>query len=312
MNCTQCQKYLGAYADGELGVEKNLEVLDHLKMCPACVKRVASIQEMKVALQRVLPSDSAPPSLATSILSGLDDAENTHAAGEPALSLTDQGDSGDGWSDDRSLPAQPVRRLRFPIRAVIGLAAVLVIMVGIRDVVFGPGGGTAMAATVVFEEATERHRTCSMLGDVPSSFPSDREEAACCMRRKLNLRVVAPDLSKYGYEFVGADTCGLAQRDGAHLVYRHTGRPSRLSLFFVERFETKQKSVGESTVIDGQHCPSNKGRGTSLLLWQDEGQSCIACACGGVEVALLAEIAKVVNGCDQRAAANDNCTCPQE
>ncbi|MCC7314685.1 MAG: zf-HC2 domain-containing protein, partial [Planctomycetes bacterium] len=36
MNCKSVQKFLHAFADGQLGVRANCEVLDHLKMCPSC------------------------------------------------------------------------------------------------------------------------------------------------------------------------------------------------------------------------------------------------------------------------------------
>lgn len=328
MNCMQFQKYVGAYADGELGVEKNLEALDHLKMCPSCVKRVTSIQNLKAALKRAIPVDEAPASLLGRIQQSLsepgltfDDAANdnvTALSGDsPDVPATGANVSrpSEGRSAYAGAPREQSRpgRLRFPVNVALGLAAVLVLAVGIRDFWFGPSGSgnSAMAATMVFNEATRRHQSCSSIGKDPSQWPGDPETAACCLRRRVRLRVVAPDLSSYGYQFIGADTCGLADHRGAHLVYRHVDRPSRLSLFFVERFPDVKGDEAESAFLGDQACLFKKGP-ASTVLWQESDQSCVACACGGVEKEILTQIAQVVRNADRDVSTKTDCSCPEE
>ena len=52
MNCNQSRKYLFAFADGQLSVQANCEVLDHLKMCTACSRIVDEHQAVREALRR--------------------------------------------------------------------------------------------------------------------------------------------------------------------------------------------------------------------------------------------------------------------
>lgn len=47
MNCRNVKKFLYAFADGQLSVRANCEVLDHLKMCPACSRAVAEVVQLR-------------------------------------------------------------------------------------------------------------------------------------------------------------------------------------------------------------------------------------------------------------------------
>ena len=52
MKCHQARKFVEAFSDGELDVARNLEVLEHLNMCPACTQRASDIPALKAALSR--------------------------------------------------------------------------------------------------------------------------------------------------------------------------------------------------------------------------------------------------------------------
>ena len=54
MNCTGVRKFLYAFADGQLGVKSSCEVLDHLKMCPACSRLVDEHHSLRAAIGRML------------------------------------------------------------------------------------------------------------------------------------------------------------------------------------------------------------------------------------------------------------------
>ena len=49
MNCRKIRKYLFAFADGQLGVKANCEMLDHLKMCRKCSAIVDEHQAVRRA-----------------------------------------------------------------------------------------------------------------------------------------------------------------------------------------------------------------------------------------------------------------------
>jgi anti-sigma factor (TIGR02949 family) len=67
MNCTEAGKYLYAFADGELTTSENLEVLEHLKMCPGCCQRATAQQSLKAAIARVMGAAGAPAGLRPSL-----------------------------------------------------------------------------------------------------------------------------------------------------------------------------------------------------------------------------------------------------
>ncbi|MHC5109155.1 MAG: anti-sigma factor family protein [Planctomycetota bacterium] len=296
MNCTLFQKYVSAYADGELSVEKNLDALEHLNVCPGCARRVADIQQLKTTLKRVISTETAPPELARRIRDNLD---------QP---LTDQPEPQETVTAPAALHPQTSRPgksaktgvgrgLLFRFRSVVGAAAVLTMLVLVRNVWFGGSEGAAMAADVVFKEATKQHRACGKGGglDHGRNLPRDRETAACCLRRQLGLKVVAPDLSNFGYEFIGGDFCGIKSRKGAHILYRNRERPSMLSLFFVE--ELPVDSGGVEVKIGEQNCRF-KGGAAATIFWNEPGRACVACACGGIEKEVLTAIADVVRNAD--------------
>ena len=54
MNCKSARKFLYAFADGQLDVTDNCEVLDHLKMCPGCGAVVAEHQSMRTVLTKYI------------------------------------------------------------------------------------------------------------------------------------------------------------------------------------------------------------------------------------------------------------------
>ena len=60
MDCLGFRKYVGAFADGELDVDRNLDVLEHLNMCPKCAAQVQEIHNLKSVLCRQHESVSAP------------------------------------------------------------------------------------------------------------------------------------------------------------------------------------------------------------------------------------------------------------
>lgn len=70
MNCMEVRKYLYAFADGELDTPENLDVLEHLNMCPTCTQKVNVQQELKTHLARVMletPDSTAPQTMRASV-----------------------------------------------------------------------------------------------------------------------------------------------------------------------------------------------------------------------------------------------------
>jgi len=64
MNCTETRKFLSAFVDNELDVRTNVEVLEHLEMCPSCTARLERLRNLNAAVVSSLDAVSAPGGLA--------------------------------------------------------------------------------------------------------------------------------------------------------------------------------------------------------------------------------------------------------
>jgi anti-sigma factor RsiW len=52
LNCQETQTFLNAYTDGELDLEKNLKIANHLQDCPSCAAEYEAIQALRSALRK--------------------------------------------------------------------------------------------------------------------------------------------------------------------------------------------------------------------------------------------------------------------
>jgi anti-sigma factor RsiW len=66
MTCADVEPLIGAYADGELDLERALAVEAHLAGCPACTARVTTLRSLSAAVRRA-PYFSAPAALVSSV-----------------------------------------------------------------------------------------------------------------------------------------------------------------------------------------------------------------------------------------------------
>lgn len=80
MNCRQASKFLYAFADSELETTENLEVLEHLQMCPECCRKVDAQQQLKAAIASVMGREAAPDALRESVRAAIAQ-ESTTARG---------------------------------------------------------------------------------------------------------------------------------------------------------------------------------------------------------------------------------------
>jgi anti-sigma factor RsiW len=69
MTCADVEPLIGAYVDGELDLERSIEIEAHIADCPACTARLASLRSLSAELQRV-PYFSAPTGLVASVRAG--------------------------------------------------------------------------------------------------------------------------------------------------------------------------------------------------------------------------------------------------
>lgn len=68
MNCNNIRKYFYAFIDGELNVERNIEILAHLDMCYECSKKVETERTLQKMVKETVYKTKAPDSLKQKLL----------------------------------------------------------------------------------------------------------------------------------------------------------------------------------------------------------------------------------------------------
>lgn len=76
MNCTDVRKYFYAFLDGELDVEKNIEVLAHLNMCHACSLKLEKERLLQKRVKETVGKVKAPAYLERKILKSAERRSN--------------------------------------------------------------------------------------------------------------------------------------------------------------------------------------------------------------------------------------------
>jgi anti-sigma factor RsiW len=280
MDCKRCRKFVGAFVDGELDVQLNVETLEHLNMCPECAKRAVEIDSLKVALVGMWRDERAPRGLRDRVASALE-ADLTAVGEDSSVPFSDSG----GPAPE---PSPAWSRLAAPI----AVAAALVLSVGIWHYWPSsepqPGTQTVYARRAV-RDVREQHLRCAAL---PGSEHHDQSltrnlrTVAQRLSERLRMAVIAPDLSIDGFRFVGADACGIQGRPGAHVLYRSVADQEAMSVFTVDRM-AEFNTRGGRRVGDREYFVSFEDP-LSLVAWHEKEQTYVACTSGLVtEDALL-------------------------
>ncbi len=218
LNCTMARRYLYAFADGELPVKENCEVLDHLKMCPDCSRIASEQHELRIALRRSLNRVPVPEGLAERIRSSLESPAETQAplargrmwrfivptaaAASLALAATTY------WMIPRGEESAPVVPVKLPER-----------------------GDVAIQQVVKTHDACSEKHAAHQGGDLPTQ-PT---ELAAAFEKHFNglLDIVVPDFSSFGYTLASANFCGFTKNGGAHMVFTSKTPGARPISFFV-------------------------------------------------------------------------------
>lgn len=219
MDSKEVRRYVEAFADGELDVEQNLRVLEHMAMNPTATRRVLHQQQLRQAVDRVVRSETpaTPDDLREQIVA--------LAAETPAASIA----------------SRPVKQSRMAVLARIGAwspvalaAALLVVTLVVQAEFFKPKSidGMQFIPTAKVAEFAKRHVTCSrQLIELHEAvnFPERIEEVPHAVAEYLGTQPYPVlDLSKLGYEFDGVGKCTVPGDRSVHLVYRSAQKTGRL------------------------------------------------------------------------------------
>lgn len=222
MTCREFEKYLYAFADGELDLRTNLEALEHLNLCPRCCDRVNVQVELRSALRRI-HSEPLPQGLESRVREAL--AHASRAADSPH---------------------KPTERVALAVRAGRrwALAASIVLAAGLAWAgwtVWRPsqsGGDVLQAAdSELARELIAQHVECAAQGAAHQApgLPRDLREVRRIMSRRLGIPVLGPDLTSRDLLWESAGYCRVGRETGAHLIYREVRERLPVSLFSVRR-----------------------------------------------------------------------------
>lgn len=299
MNCTRFQKYAGAFADGELSVELNIEALEHVNMCPACARRVADVQELKLALREIWATQTVPADLAAKVRRRVE-RESPAPTAAPITAPTATPIATQPFQDAATdVPARRGRRTwkisRASMIAVPLATAAVLLLAALQWRPFFPVPEPAPGVKTVYPLAVadvcSQHQRCSFRRGMEHHDKSLSRELPTIAQRltdRLEMPVLVPDLSDRRFKFVGADRCGIRGRPGAHVLYTSMDRNEWLSLFTVRQIaELAPNRVDR--LRDRAYFCSSDGR-YSVVSWRESGCSYIACMGGESAQEILLDV----------------------
>ncbi len=260
----EVRKFLAAFADGELDVEQNLRVLEHMAMNPRATRRVMHQQQLRQAVDRVLRehTQSVPAALKEQIAVL---AKQADAAGEAM--------AGEGVAESGASSARQVTRV--PVLARLGrlvpLAAAAVLFVA-AIVVLNQTGQAVPVSQAQYAAFVQRHTNCSRLIEKlmhMEMFPQDLKQLPQSLHTYFGTAGVAGlDLSPIGYEFSAVGECNVPGKQSVHLIYQAKNDPEHrksISLWMKRYNGSPRIESGKPYVV------TDSGTANPLIVWQKNG-----------------------------------------
>jgi anti-sigma factor RsiW len=237
MNCKDVQRCVHAFVDEELEPKHIVELETHISNCEACQSVVDFEKWFKAELQVTVGRISAPPSLTSQIQGSLDRAERSQRVRS-------------------TLP-----RVGIAAAIAAGVVAALVLPEWLI-----PTSTEPQAQRQVIDYVAERHAR-----GLPVEVQGpDATSVARWFRGKVDFAVQPPGFNSDQLQLVGGRMSYVGDRQAAHLVYEHAGRPVTLIVFEDQQvlpLGGVQRQVGNNTVYMGQ------SRGYNVAVWQNGGVS---------------------------------------
>lgn len=264
MNCKNARHLIFAFADGQLDVKDNCDLLDHLKMCPACTQKVDEHQRLRQALRRSLEGIEVPSALAAKIRA------NVQGAKAPRDS----------------------RRLLRLVPAFLVTAACVVFAFHSVSVFLADGGTIHADPTRIVPrglnaavQVTHKHLECGAGSHIHDNMESTVSPASLGRTMSAHygnhILVMAPSLA--GFYLDTAAYCGVQdsnEKQGAHLVYASNSGTNRLSFFSVPRWDCLDQCGHrevDGTGLRSYSVPQEVGGPINLVYWHQDATTYIMC-----------------------------------
>jgi anti-sigma factor RsiW len=254
---------IDAYLDGELSLERSLEVETHLGQCALCRADHESRRAVSNAVKAGARRFAAPDSLRQAVLAGI--------KGSPAAPA----------------PARAVRTRR-PVLRGLALAASLLIAVGL-----GAGVTSWMlhpdADDVVAQEVESSYVRSLLVKDrLIDVASSDEHTVKPWLNRQLDFSPPVHDFTEQGFPLLGGRLDYVASRNVAVLVYRHRQHIINLMIW----------PARDGDVAAPEKAATRQGH--NILYWHQDGMSYWAIS--DLNTADIAAFAKLVREAAARGA----------
>jgi anti-sigma factor RsiW len=237
MNCKDVQRYVHAFIDDELDTQMALQVEGHLDNCPSCTEAVKFERWFKLELQNTIGVVSAPSELSSRV--------------RISLAQADRNDS--------------VRRVLPKLGMASAIAIGVLLALYLPDWL-APEALPATRGRPLIDYVAERHaRTLPLEVNGP-----DAENVSLWFRGKVDFAVVPPRFPNQRVQLVGGRISNVGDRQAAHLIYDHDGRPVTVVVFQggdMPLGGTHPIQVGSHMVHLGQ------SRGYNVAVWRQGGVS---------------------------------------
>ena len=236
MNCLETRRLLDADVDGELDLVHQLELEEHLRVCPQCAALRDRLATRRAVLRESLPRYAAPPALVRKVRAAV--LAETKPATEP-----EQGKRG--------------VLIRWPVWSAAGIAALAVFSLGLG---FAWGNARARGNLLVDEAVTDHIRSLQFnhLSDVAST---DQHTVKPWFAGKLDFAPPVVDLAAAGFPLIGGRLEHLAGRPAAALVFHR--RAHAINLFI---WPAAAGSISShQALLSGYHTQSWSQRGFNFL-----------------------------------------------
>ncbi len=188
MDCREARALLDPYADGELPLDRSLELERHLAACPTCPGELEAVRSLGAALRERLPYHTAPLELHRAVRSGLARADGAMAGASPPQWL----------------------RLAASFMLVAVVSSALTYYV------------TPKAGNGLPEEVFASHVRGMLSGDrLIDVASSDEHTVKPWFNTRLDFAPPVKDLTTEGYPLVGGRVDYVGERSVAALIYQH-------------------------------------------------------------------------------------------
>jgi anti-sigma factor RsiW len=270
MNQERFLKNLFPFVEGDLDDELRRRMKDYVDANPEAAKQVEQVRKLKASVSRACVTGPAPQALRERIENALQE-EEAKMGRETGIAAPTPTPSG---------PAGPVAR-RFPWTVPLALAAAIILCVIVWRPWVGNGGGDQAVAIVAIQTAEDvraRHHECFRDGlehHHDQTLSRDLPTIAQRLGKRLNLAVIAPEFKALGFEFSGADRCGIRGHSGSHVVYQSRRNGEPLSVFTIERIRALEET-GLKRLGDHEYFLSTE-EGVNVVAWHGADETYIIC-----------------------------------